>query len=83
VGLVRQKPLPLTSSAEHICIIRHALALDERRVKFLPEYVDGGNSNPFPQNGLARSASMMIGYPEEKIAPRSTKNSWFSLKPTR
>ncbi|KAJ7097706.1 hypothetical protein C8R44DRAFT_859850 [Mycena epipterygia] len=44
VGLVRGKPLPLTSSAQHICIFRHALALDERRVKFLPEYVDGGGS---------------------------------------
>ncbi|KAJ7715230.1 hypothetical protein B0H16DRAFT_1230379, partial [Mycena metata] len=44
VGIVRGKPLPLTSSAEHICIFRHALALDERRVKFLPEYVSGGAS---------------------------------------
>ncbi|KAJ7097715.1 hypothetical protein C8R44DRAFT_643175 [Mycena epipterygia] len=44
VGLVRGKPPPLTSSAQHICIFRHALALDERRVKFLPEYVDGGGS---------------------------------------
>jgi hypothetical protein len=26
----------------HVCIFRHALALDERRVKFLPEYVNGG-----------------------------------------
>ncbi|KAJ7328307.1 hypothetical protein DFH08DRAFT_709712, partial [Mycena albidolilacea] len=44
VGIFRGKPLPLTSSAAHICIFRHALALDERRVKFLPEYVDGGSS---------------------------------------
>ena len=26
----------------HVCDFRHALALDERRVKFLPEYVNGG-----------------------------------------
>ena len=26
----------------HVCEFRHALALDERRVKFLPEYVNGG-----------------------------------------
>ncbi|KAJ7201122.1 hypothetical protein GGX14DRAFT_524665 [Mycena pura] len=45
VGLVRGKPLPLTSTAQHICIVRHALALDERRVKFLPEYVGGGGSS--------------------------------------
>ncbi|KAJ7512938.1 hypothetical protein B0H11DRAFT_1698165, partial [Mycena galericulata] len=44
VGVFRGKPLPLTSSAQHICTFRHALALDERRVKFLPEYVDGGSS---------------------------------------
>ncbi|KAJ7438345.1 hypothetical protein FB451DRAFT_166695 [Mycena latifolia] len=40
VGVFQGKPLPLTSSARHICIFRHALALDERRVKFVPEYVD-------------------------------------------
>ncbi|KAJ7939382.1 hypothetical protein B0H13DRAFT_1850682 [Mycena leptocephala] len=44
VGIARKKPLPLTSSSQHICIFRHALALDERRVKFLPEYVAGGGS---------------------------------------
>ncbi|KAJ6622790.1 hypothetical protein B0H10DRAFT_2012898 [Mycena sp. CBHHK59/15] len=43
VGLVRGKPLPLTEHAGHICQFRHALALDERRVKFLPEYVNGGS----------------------------------------
>ena len=26
----------------HTCKFRHALALDERRVKFSPEYVNGG-----------------------------------------
>ncbi|KAJ6570941.1 hypothetical protein DFH09DRAFT_1153410, partial [Mycena vulgaris] len=51
VGLVRGKPLPLTWSAKHICIFRHALALDERRVKFLPEYVAGGGSSPASVNG--------------------------------
>jgi hypothetical protein len=29
----------------HVCYFRHALALDERRVKFLPEYAYGGTSN--------------------------------------
>jgi hypothetical protein len=33
----------LTSTAEHICTVRHALALDERRVKFLPEYINHGD----------------------------------------
>ncbi|KAF8160440.1 hypothetical protein K438DRAFT_1859750, partial [Mycena galopus ATCC 62051] len=74
VGLVRQKPLPLTSSAEHICIFRHALALDERRVKFLPEYVDGGNSNWTSVNGLARRASILIA----SDTRNPTENSGFS-----
>ncbi|KAJ7936896.1 hypothetical protein B0H13DRAFT_2226761 [Mycena leptocephala] len=38
VGVFRRQPLPLTTSADHICHFRHALALDERRVRFLPEY---------------------------------------------
>ncbi|KAJ7824970.1 hypothetical protein B0H14DRAFT_2369257, partial [Mycena olivaceomarginata] len=48
VGIFRGKPLPLTLLAERICYIctfRHALALDEHRVKFLPEYVDRGCSH--------------------------------------
>ena len=39
MGAVRDKNLPLTDTADHICYIRHALALDERRVKFLPEFI--------------------------------------------
>lgn len=42
VGLVRGKILPGTDDPGHICFFRHALALDERRVKFLPEYARGG-----------------------------------------
>ncbi|KAJ7853065.1 hypothetical protein B0H14DRAFT_2165809, partial [Mycena olivaceomarginata] len=53
-GVVSGKLLPLTSSAHHICIFRHALALDERRVKFLPEYVAGGGS---AQQSNSQSAS--------------------------
>ncbi|KIK04380.1 hypothetical protein K443DRAFT_4683 [Laccaria amethystina LaAM-08-1] len=30
----------------HVCYFRHALALDERRVKFLPEYAYGGSAKP-------------------------------------
>lgn len=37
--------LPLVTSCHHICYFRHALALDERRVKFLPEYVFGGRTD--------------------------------------
>ncbi|KAF9557391.1 hypothetical protein CPC08DRAFT_764620 [Agrocybe pediades] len=33
---------------KHVCFFRHALALDERRVKFLPEYANGGKG---PESG--------------------------------
>ncbi|EGO30045.1 hypothetical protein SERLADRAFT_366014 [Serpula lacrymans var. lacrymans S7.9] len=42
IGIVREKNLPFTITLDHICYFRHALALDERRVKFLPEYARGG-----------------------------------------
>ncbi|KAL0952458.1 hypothetical protein HGRIS_006726 [Hohenbuehelia grisea] len=43
VGIIRQPSLPETTAGmKHVCAFRHALALDERRVKFLPEYADGG-----------------------------------------
>jgi hypothetical protein len=42
---MRAKSLPATDDVnDTICYFRHALALDERRVKFLPEYVCGGES---------------------------------------
>ncbi|KAJ6511653.1 hypothetical protein DFH09DRAFT_941969, partial [Mycena vulgaris] len=45
VGIVRGKNLPGTDTFnKSICYFRHALALDERRVKFLPEYICGGAS---------------------------------------
>ena len=46
MGVVRDKTLPLTTTNDHICFFRHALALDEERVKFLPEYVRGNKSAP-------------------------------------
>ncbi|ESK93568.1 hypothetical protein Moror_1574 [Moniliophthora roreri MCA 2997] len=43
VGFAKKKELPLTTEGMgHVCLFRHALALDERRVKFLPEFVNGG-----------------------------------------
>ncbi|EGO29547.1 hypothetical protein SERLADRAFT_412997 [Serpula lacrymans var. lacrymans S7.9] len=46
VGFFRGKTLPFTTrSCDHICYFRQALALDERRVKFLPEYVYGGKAD--------------------------------------
>ena len=43
VGITRGPTLPETTTGmRHVCVFRHALALDERRVKFLPEYANGG-----------------------------------------
>jgi uncharacterized protein (DUF2235 family) len=43
VGIVRTSTLPETTTGMgHVCAFRHALALDECRVKFLPEYANGG-----------------------------------------
>ncbi|KAF8517289.1 hypothetical protein BU17DRAFT_76469 [Hysterangium stoloniferum] len=41
IGIVRGPNLPGTVNLDHTCYFRHALALDERRVKFLPEYACG------------------------------------------
>lgn len=44
MGVVRNEDLPSTAEGmKHVCIFRHALALDEKRVKFLPEYAFGGD----------------------------------------
>ncbi|KAG2343604.1 hypothetical protein BDR05DRAFT_853963, partial [Suillus weaverae] len=45
VGIKKTKNFPSTDTCDHVCYFRQALALDERRVKFLPEYVYGGMSN--------------------------------------
>jgi uncharacterized protein (DUF2235 family) len=43
IGVARAPSLPETTTGMgHVCVFRHALALDERRVKFLPEYANGG-----------------------------------------
>ncbi|EJD37496.1 WD40 repeat-like protein [Auricularia subglabra TFB-10046 SS5] len=56
VGLVRDKTLPSTTDGmQSVCFFRHALALHEFRVKFLPEYADGGTGptleSVFPTSG--------------------------------
>ena len=39
------KMLPGTiDGMKHVCFFRHALALDEQQVKFLPEYAYGGSA---------------------------------------
>lgn len=45
MGIIRGKTLPGTTwGMHHVCFFRHALALDERRVKFLPEFSYAGRT---------------------------------------
>jgi len=48
---------------KHVCYFRHALALDERRVKFLPEYAYGGTSVPCgaSKNGSPHTDNHRLG----------------------
>ncbi len=65
MGFIRQRPLPLTASASHVCFFRQGLALDERRVKFLPEFLTDG-----------RVASSHSENPELNITT-NVKEVWF------
>jgi Uncharacterized alpha/beta hydrolase domain (DUF2235) len=52
--------LPRTiDGMKHVCYFRHALALDERRVKFLPEYAYGGSSKDLLKLGDKNSARVL------------------------
>jgi uncharacterized protein (DUF2235 family) len=54
VGVINGPTLPETTAGmTHVCVFRHALALDEVRVKFLPEYVNGGEG---PRNERGEAA---------------------------
>ena len=44
----------------HVCYFRHALALDERRVKFLPVYAYGGSAKPLKPIGKTRGTWVVI-----------------------
>ena len=66
---------------KHVCYFRHALALDERRVKFLPEYAYGGTSKD-PKSGDKDSAripqfldSDLEGESQENASPTSNKGT--------
>ena len=67
IGVIRgHKLLPKTiDGMKHVCYFRHALALDERRIKFLPEYAYGGTSQRETADSDTRN-------------PRHTKEVWFA-----
>ncbi|KIJ64266.1 hypothetical protein HYDPIDRAFT_90780 [Hydnomerulius pinastri MD-312] len=73
VGIVRGRTLPSTTSgSQHICYIRHALALDERRVKFLPEYVNGGKVDLGAVHSGRVKEVWFAGTHSDVYVPRST-----------
>lgn len=75
VGLVRNKTLPgTTSGMKHVKFFRHALALDERRVKFLPEYAYEGSS--LPDDYLQDDNE--YGNRLQSEPPPHTKEVWFA-----
>ena len=64
---------------KHVCYFRHALALDERRVKFLPEYAYGGSAtrstqpadkkaSPINYESLRNDHNPTSGYADGPIA---------------
>ncbi|PPQ84948.1 hypothetical protein CVT25_004461 [Psilocybe cyanescens] len=52
IGVFRGPNLPETTTGmRYVCTFRHALALDELRVKFLPEYANGGEGPLYAEDG--------------------------------
>jgi hypothetical protein len=73
IGIIKGKNLPDTDSPEHICFFRHALALDERRVKFLPEYAWWKNSDADVNQQTASSSQS-----EGLFSRPRVKETWFT-----
>ena len=73
VGIIRNKNLPGTQTADHICYFRHALALDERRVKFLPEYILHSNTSVSTKTNAIQSTQLPVpALPSEPSEPLAT-----------
>ena len=80
--------LPRTiDGMKHVCYFRHALALDERRVKFLPEYAYGGSSkDPLKledKNSVHFSDSDLERESQDKASPISNKETIDSSQTTK
>jgi hypothetical protein len=75
--------LPLTTEGmQHVCCFRHALALNERRIKFLPEYVwEGTHMHKPPGRSDARKANEItteVNEEEETGQRVDIKEVWFA-----
>ena len=80
IGIARgKKMLPRTiDGMKHVCFFRHALALDERRVKFLPEYAYGGSATG-EKSDDKNPSSVNHGSSEQSDNP-STRNEGETTK---
>jgi uncharacterized protein (DUF2235 family) len=90
IGIARGKyMLPDTvDGMKHVCYFRHALALDERRVKFLPEYAYGGSATESGKSidhtggtwaaiQLVMCTDPQVGIESKEPFPQ-TKEVWFA-----
>lgn len=75
MGVIRDKTLPgTTEGMKHANFFRHALALDERRVKFLPEYAYEGSSLPTDEDERRRELKSR----DHSNILAHTKEVWFA-----
>ncbi|EED84912.1 predicted protein [Postia placenta Mad-698-R] len=80
IGVFRSsKDLPKTHTTDHVCYFRHALALDERRVKYSPEdvcrsaYIRAGRSEgPHTDTPVSH-----LSYPQDEEQIDRVKEVWF------
>ena len=81
VGVIRAGSLPLTDSADHVCFFHRAVTLDERQVKFLPEYVHGVvyKKDPAPERPGKQPTSFSFMYDDDRRV--RSANSWNWFKP--
>ncbi|KIJ94466.1 hypothetical protein K443DRAFT_12099 [Laccaria amethystina LaAM-08-1] len=80
IGIARGKAmLPGTVvGMKHVCYFRHALALDERRVKFLPEYAYGGCATDPTTKPATEPLKPIDNTRESKGTLPQTKEVWFA-----
>ncbi|KIP03890.1 hypothetical protein PHLGIDRAFT_76886 [Phlebiopsis gigantea 11061_1 CR5-6] len=71
IGFKRGSAFPETSNGMlHVCVFRHALALHELRVKFLPEYASGGAG---PQGDVGNVKEVWFAGSHSDIGGGNTK----------
>jgi hypothetical protein len=77
--------LPKTiDGMNHVCHFRQALALDERRVKYQPEYAWGGTTLPPsdpnlpPSNAMTGESNTEAGQNGRGKPPPHTLEVWFA-----